>query len=88
MECEARPGVLDPSLVNGAIWISHHGCALCTLLVVTGAERGNVWADRRTDYSGIAPHVSRDGRHLRFGEWYVSWLEECVRASGLRNPPA
>ena len=77
-----------PSLVNGAIWISHHGCALRTLLVVTGIERGNVWADRRADYSGIAPHVSSDGRHLGFGEWYVAWLEECVRASGLRNPPA
>lgn len=68
----------DPSLVNGAIWISHHGCALRTVLVVTGSERGNVWADRRAEYTGIAPHVGNDGRHLGFGDWYMSWLEQCL----------
>lgn len=69
----------DPCLVNGAIWISHHGCALRTMLVVTGSERGNVWADRRAEHSGISPHVGSDGRHLGFGDWYMSWLEQCLR---------
>lgn len=32
------------SLLNGAFWICHHGCALRTALVVTGPERGNVWS--------------------------------------------
>lgn len=71
----------DPSLINGAIWISHHGCALRTMLVVTGAERGNVWADRRADHSGISPHVGGNRWHLTFGDWYMSWLEECLRES-------
>lgn len=76
----------DPSLVNGAIWISHHGCALRTMLVVTGSERGNVWADLRADYTGIAPHVGDDGRHLGFGDWYMSWLEQCLRDSSVPVP--
>lgn len=66
----------DRSLVNGAIWIADHGCALRTLLVVTGRERGNVWADLRAENAGLTPHVDRDGRHLTFGDWYMAWLEQ------------
>jgi hypothetical protein len=68
-----------PSLTDGAFWVCHHGCALRTLLVVTGPERGNVWYDGRADTSGIAPHVDQDGRHLSFGDWYSVWLDRCLR---------
>jgi hypothetical protein len=68
----------DPSLVNGAIWICDHGCALRTLLVITGSERGHVWADRRAENAGLVPHVGPDGRHLGFGDWYTAWLEQCL----------
>lgn len=69
----------EPSLLDGAFWICHHGCALRTALVVTGPERGNVWFDGRADGSGILPHADPGGRHLSFGDWYLDWLEDSLR---------
>lgn len=68
-----------PSLLDGAFWICHHGCALRTALVVTGPERGNVWFDGRPDNSGIVPHTDPGARHLSFGDWYLEWLEQSLR---------
>jgi len=67
------------SLLDGAFWICHHGCALRTALVVTGPERGNVWFDGRPDNSGIVPHTDAGGKHLSFGDWYLDWLERSLR---------
>jgi hypothetical protein len=69
------------SLVNGAFWICHHGCAIYSMLVVTGAERGNVWRDGRGEYTGISPYTTDDGKRLSFGDWYLDWLEAEVRAA-------
>ncbi|HVV88569.1 MAG TPA: hypothetical protein VHE35_36245 [Kofleriaceae bacterium] len=67
-----------PWILAGALWICHHGCALRTVLVVTGPERGNVWYDRRADGEGLEPHVDADGRHLSFGDWYMAWLRDAL----------
>lgn len=72
-----------PSLLDGAFWICHHGCALRTALVVTGPERGNVWFDGRPDRSGIVPHTDAGARHLSFGDWYLDWLERSLREVSL-----
>jgi hypothetical protein len=68
------------SLLDGGFWICHHGCALRTVLVVTGPERGNVWFDGRADNSGIVPHTDAHGRHLSFGDWDLDWLAGSLRA--------
>lgn len=83
---DARNEALDaaydaPSLLDGAFWICHHGCALRTVLVVTGPERGHVWFDGRADSTGIVPHVDAGSRHLSFGDWYVDSLERALRAA-------
>ena len=70
------------ALLDGAFWICHHGCALRTVLVVTGPERGNVWLDGRSDYGGLAPHLDGVGRHLGFSDWYLGWLERSLREAG------
>ena len=62
----------DPSLTDGAFWISHQGCALRSMLVVTGPERGKIWDDLRPDRGGLAP------RGKSFAEWYVEWLEHSL----------
>jgi hypothetical protein len=72
-------GYCARSLLDGAFYLCHHGCALRTVLVVTGPERGTVWLDGRADESGILPHTDGNGRHLSFGEWYRGWLERSLR---------
>lgn len=69
----------EPSLMNGAFWICDQGCALRTILVVSGPERGTVWADLRATGGGIVPHTGSDGHHLTFGDWYLTWLEQAMR---------
>jgi hypothetical protein len=44
----------DGSLVNGAVPICHEGCALRIWLVLTGAQSGYLWEDRRSEYGGSA----------------------------------
>lgn len=39
--------------VDGAIPISHLGCALCHWLIVTGPQAGQVWLDSRADLNGL-----------------------------------
>jgi hypothetical protein len=74
----------DTALVNGAIPICHHGCALRTWLVVSGAERGNVWYDARAEGGGLQPHRAADGRHLTFGAWYEDWLDRSLEQLARR----
>jgi hypothetical protein len=71
----------ERSLLDGAFYICHHGCALRTVLVVTGPERGNVWFDGRPDDTGLVPHTDQHGRHLSFAEWYLAWLHDSARAT-------
>lgn len=69
-------------LMNGAIPICHHGCALRSWLVVTGQEAGQIWQDKRADLGGILPAVARDGKRLTFLRWYREWLDEALKAAG------
>jgi hypothetical protein len=70
----------NASVMNGAFPICHMGCALRIWLVVSGGEAGNVWYDRRADYNGIAPVLTRGGDHATFGAWYTQWLDDALRA--------
>jgi hypothetical protein len=70
------------SLVNGAIPICHEGCAVRVYLVVTGAQAGFLWEDRRAEYAGIRPVRLVDGAAATFGGWYEEWLGECLAARG------
>ena len=47
--------------MDGAIPICELGCGLRQLLIVTGAERGNIWYDDRADWKGLYPEVTGDG---------------------------
>ncbi len=75
---ELEAAYWDPSLVDGAIPICHHGCALRTWLVVTGADRANVWYDGRADNQGLLPHEGPGGSRLTFAAWYEAWLDRCL----------
>ena len=70
-----------PALVNGAVPICHHGCALRTYLVVSGPEYGHVLLDARAEYGGRRPHRDASGSHLTFGAWYRGWLGNSLRES-------
>jgi hypothetical protein len=60
----------DAANMNGAIPLSHIGCALRRWLVITGSEAGHVWFDGRADYEGLAPVTNARGERLTFLEWY------------------
>ena len=70
------------ALINGAIPICHEGCALRVYLVVTGAQAGFLWEDRRAEYAGIRPVRLADGAAATFGGWYEEWLSDCLAAKG------
>ncbi len=59
--------------LNGAIPISHLGCAIRLWLVITGPERGNVWHDDRANGDGLKPLLTSDGCRLSFLEWCKGW---------------
>lgn len=69
---------LDPRHISGALCISQFGCGDFLLLVVNGAERGNVWFDGRGNYSGLFPEEGTGGARIGFAEWYMKWLDECL----------
>jgi hypothetical protein len=69
-----------PAVMNGAIPICHLGCALRQWLVVTGVERGNIWADERVDWKGVYPLVTQNRKRVTFSEWYIHWLDDSIRS--------
>jgi hypothetical protein len=68
------------SLVNGAIPICHEGCALRIWLVVTGAQMGYLWEDKRSEYGGLNPVRLAGGSSATFGSWYDEWMNACMTA--------
>lgn len=68
----------DMRLTNGAIPVCHMGCALRLWLVVNGAEKGNLWLDRRADRGGLAPLQTEASPRVTFLEWYRAWLDEAL----------
>jgi hypothetical protein len=76
----------DPALMAGAFPICHHGCALRSWLVVSGAERGRVWYDGRADGDGIWPQTDAHGKPLSFAAWYETWLDESLAELKKKSP--
>jgi len=68
--------------VNGAIPVCHRGCALRVWLVITGAESGHVWDDRRADQQGLRPLETETRRRVTFVQWYRSWLDNALKQIG------
>lgn len=66
-------------ITDGAIPISHEGCALRNWLVVTGALAGTVWRDLRADSKGILPFLNEDGTRMGFNDWYLQWVGQCTQ---------
>ncbi|WP_329604601.1 SMI1/KNR4 family protein [Streptomyces radicis] len=63
----------------GAIVIAHLGCALRHWLVVSGPERGLIWADHRVDDEDLMPLLDDEGTPVGFAAWYLTWLTEAER---------
>ncbi len=76
--------------VNGSVMISAQGCGHETLLIVSGSERGHIWANSRVSDGGIYPlspgqvavdqpyspiYVSDTQHRIGFFEWYEHWLD-------------
>lgn len=62
--------------LDGAFPICYYGCTHVVWLVVSGAERGNIWYDGRPCDHGIHPYWV-DGRdRTTFLPWYHEWMEE------------
>lgn len=68
----------DTAHVNGAVPICHRGCNHRSWLVVTGAEAGNVWNDRRADQAGLYPEQRPGRERVTFLAWYREWLVEAL----------
>jgi SMI1 / KNR4 family (SUKH-1) len=66
----------DNKHINGAIPICHHGCAIRDYLIVTGAERGNVWRDDRANSSGLSPVQTSNKNRVNFLEWFQNWVDD------------
>jgi hypothetical protein len=69
--------------IAGSMRICHYGCAIYYLLVITGNEKVNIWADDRVDDEGIYPALSKEpcGR-LSILKWYGEWLDESLNQLG------
>ncbi|GJF33811.1 hypothetical protein KNE206_65110 [Kitasatospora sp. NE20-6] len=64
----------------GAVVICHLGCAYREWLVVSGPERGRMWADSRVDDIDLAPLLDERGAAVTFTRWYLGWLEQAEQA--------
>ena len=67
--------VYAPANSVGLVYLSHRGCALRDVLVVSGPARGQMWADDTADGGGFRPLLDSDRSRMGFGRWYRRWLE-------------
>ena len=67
------------SLMNGAILISDCGCGDSDILIINGAEYGNVWGDYRVSCNGIQPLLNDDKERLSFLDWYNSFVLKQIK---------
>ncbi|MFE6872175.1 SMI1/KNR4 family protein [Kitasatospora sp. NPDC057692] len=70
----------NPDRTVGAIVLCHLGCAYRQWLVVSGPERGRIWADDRADERDLQPLLGPGREPVTFTLWYQGWLEEAARA--------
>jgi hypothetical protein len=79
---------LDTRHMAGSLCLCHRGCGDFWLLVVKGDERGNIWMDGRGNLSGIFPESGAHGERLSFSQWYLNWLDECLKEAGADGSTA
>lgn len=83
LEILAQPYPQDQESISGEteplfmLGLAHMGCGYMSLLVVSGAARGEVWADLTPMGGGLRK------THDSFTEWYLAWLGNLV---GNRPP--
>lgn len=58
--------------VAGTLVLSHEGCGILHLLVVSGPQRGRIWLDLRIDDGGCRP------LGVGFFDWYECWLDHAL----------
>jgi hypothetical protein len=78
----------DPAHTVGAIYLCHRGCAYRHLLVVSGPERGAMWADDTADDGGLKPLTDPRGDRVGFARWYLDWLDKATEQSRQPEPTA
>jgi SMI1 / KNR4 family (SUKH-1) len=84
---EGNPVYFYPNFVQGTMVIAEYGCGVEARLVITGAEKGNIWIDDRTNEAGIyplSPHCAaffHDDPNIE-GDLYES-IEEVKTAMGF-----
>lgn len=64
-ETLAEAEIYGNQWISGTLCLSHQGCGMYDLLVVTGEEFGHVWTDDRINDFGIFPVAPN---HAQFGE--------------------
>jgi hypothetical protein len=82
----------DDQLWTGALRIINGGCENYVLLIVTGAERGNLWYDARHDALGIFPLAGPLGARVQFDGLQASreisrWFPEAIRRAYAERRP-
>jgi hypothetical protein len=67
-------------LTRGAMRICNTGEGGYELLVVTGTDAGNIWADGRYANQGLMPlpHSRDPLQHMDFLDWYMDWLDRSL----------
>ena len=73
-------------LLNGVLKISNFGCGISLILIVNGAEYGNIWVDDRGNDQGIYPdpYFKNNGR-INFLDWYEYWLNISLKEINIER---
>jgi hypothetical protein len=77
--------VYSPEHSVGLLYLCHLGCAYREALVVSGSERGRMWADDRAGDAGFRPVLDDDGSRIGFARWYRRWLDEAEAQVSTRR---
>lgn len=90
-ELPSEAELWDIPHLNGVITVAHHGCTIYNHLVVTGPERGHIWAEDIGSDLGLWP-ITKTGIDpawlvdkndfslppITFTQWYEGWLDEQI----------
>ena len=64
---------------RGTIYLCTEGCGMYSVLVVNGAEYGNVWFVDLTNGLGVFPIIDpATGKPVGFFRWYELWLDSAI----------
>ncbi len=84
-EFDPQAGYYAYDIMEGAVPIATHGCAIDYWLVITGKSKGEIWIDKRTDGLGVEPVTDNRGQPMSFKSWYMNWLKNAVQLHGVAN---